>query len=118
MLNAKRASGILKPRFGSCNTPICKACLMAAIGLTFAFSSAGFGFASNWSGVDDAVVGKYADQYGHPARSPFVDIEKGDLPLFIFTVAGTVGGFIGGYYWRKFFTEKGNSVPGKGSGVE
>lgn len=69
--------------------------------------TASVSWAAGWSGVDDTVVGKYAAQQGRPARSPLIDIEQGDLPLFIFTAAGVLGGFVAGYYWRKLFGEKG-----------
>ena len=58
-----------------------------------------------WSGVDEAVIGKYAKEHGREAREPFIHTDQGDLLLFVFLIAGAVGGFIGGYYWRKL-TEK------------
>jgi hypothetical protein len=33
-------------------------------------------------------------------------MEQGDLPLFIFLVAGAAGGFAAGYYWRMLSAEK------------
>jgi cobalt/nickel transport protein len=56
-----------------------------------------------WPGVDETVVGKYAKELGRAPRSPFIDINQGDLPLFLFTLAGGIGGFIMGYYWHKVF---------------
>lgn len=53
-----------------------------------------------WQGVDESVVEKYAKEYGREARKPFINTDQGDLLLFVFLVAGTVGGFAAGYYWR------------------
>ncbi len=63
--------------------------------------------AAKWSGVDEAVVEKYAAQYGRSARDPLINTDQGDLLLFVFALAGSVGGFVCGYYWRKLFGEKG-----------
>jgi hypothetical protein len=59
-----------------------------------------------WTGVDEAVVEKVAKEHGREARPPLVSTDKGDLLLFIFLVAGAVGGFAGGYYWRMLVSEK------------
>lgn len=56
-----------------------------------------------WRGVDDAVVGKFAAAAGRHARAPLVE---GDLLLFAFLVAGIVGGFVLGYYFRTLFAER------------
>jgi len=56
-----------------------------------------------WEGVDDTVVGKYAKEAGHPARKALIDTDRGDLLLFFFLIAGTAGGFVGGYYFRELF---------------
>jgi ABC-type cobalt transport system substrate-binding protein len=57
----------------------------------------------SWPGVDTVVVEKYAAQAGRPAREPYINTDQGDLLLFMFALAGTVGGFIMGYYWRGLF---------------
>jgi len=59
-----------------------------------------------WTGVDEAVVEKVAREHGREARPPLVATDKGDLLLFIFLLAGAVGGFAGGYYWRMLVGEK------------
>lgn len=59
-----------------------------------------------WTGVDEAVVEKIAKEHGREARPPLVSTDKGDLLLFIFLLAGAVGGFAGGYYWRILVGEK------------
>jgi ABC-type cobalt transport system substrate-binding protein len=58
-----------------------------------------------WPGVDESVIEKVAKEHGREAREPFINTDQGDLLLFIFLLAGVVGGFIGGYYWRAL-TEK------------
>ena len=59
-----------------------------------------------WTGVDEAVVEKIAKEHGREARPPLVSTDKGDLLLFVFLVAGAVGGFAAGYYWRVLVTGK------------
>jgi ABC-type cobalt transport system substrate-binding protein len=58
-----------------------------------------------WSGVDESVIEKVAKEHGQEARKPLINTKQGDLLLFVFLLAGAVGGFIGGYYW-KTLTEK------------
>jgi ABC-type cobalt transport system substrate-binding protein len=59
-----------------------------------------------WPGVDESVVEKYAKEYGRAASEPFINTDQGDLLLFLFLLAGTVGGFAAGYYWRVLLTTK------------
>jgi cobalt/nickel transport protein len=56
-----------------------------------------------WPGVDETVVEKFAKELGREPRAPFINTDQGDLLLFLFTLAGCVGGFIMGYYWHKVF---------------
>ncbi len=58
-----------------------------------------------WPGVDESVIEKVAKEHGREAKEPFINTDRGDLLLFVFLLAGVVGGFIGGYYWR-VLTEK------------
>ena len=60
---------------------------------------------SKWPGVDEAVIEKVAKEHGRDASVPIINMEQGDLPLFLFLVAGIVGGFTAGYYWRVIFSE-------------
>ncbi len=62
----------------------------------------------NWTGIDVSIVGKYAEKYGHPPRKPYINTDQGDLLLFVFTVAGLIGGIIIGYNIRKLFMEGDN----------
>jgi ABC-type cobalt transport system substrate-binding protein len=58
-------------------------------------------FASDkWPGVDESVVEKFAKEHGREAKEPLINTDQGDLLLFVFLLAGTVGGFAAGYYWR------------------
>jgi cobalt/nickel transport protein len=64
------------------------------------------GRAASWSGVDETVIEKFAEKAGRTAREPFINTDQGDLLLFVFLVAGIVGGFIGGYNFRALFPPK------------
>ena len=57
---------------------------------------------SRWDGVDVAVVGKYAEVLGRPPSAPLINLQ-GDLQLFVFAIAGLIGGFLLGYWWRDVF---------------
>ncbi len=59
----------------------------------------------SWVGVDEAVVEKIAREHGREAKPPLINKDQGDLFLFVFLLAGAVGGFAIGYYWR-VLTEK------------
>ena len=63
--------------------------------------------ASDWTGVDDKVVEKFARDAGRPPRAPLIDTDRGDLLLFVFLVAGAVGGFVAGYCYRALFSPGG-----------
>ena len=52
-----------------------------------------------WAGVDDTVVGKYAKEHGREKRVSYINTDQGDLLLFVFLLAGVVGGFTAGYSW-------------------
>ncbi|MDH4027633.1 MAG: hypothetical protein OEU95_02220 [Nitrospirota bacterium] len=67
--------------------------------------------ADNWAGVDESVVEKFAQEHGREAAEPLINTDQGDLLLFVFLLAGAVGGFAGGYYWR-MLTEKGTGTCG------
>lgn len=59
-----------------------------------------------WSGVDETVVEKYAKEHGREAREPFINTDQGDMLLFVFLLAGAIGGFAAGYYWRILVGQK------------
>lgn len=54
-----------------------------------------------WPGVDDAVIGKYASEAGRAPASGLLSLD-GDVLLFAFLLAGVVGGFVMGYFFRDF----------------
>ncbi len=64
-------------------------------------------FASEkWQGVDEAVVEKFAKEHGREANGPLINTEQGDLKLFVFLIAGAVGGFAAGYSWRVLIAKR------------
>ncbi|MBI4026102.1 MAG: cobalt transporter [Verrucomicrobia bacterium] len=78
--------------------------LALAAGLYFTLKS----FNTPWSGVDETVVEKFAREAGRPPRTPLINTDQGDLLLFFFLIAGSAGGFVGGYYFRELFPPKPN----------
>ena len=62
--------------------------------------------AAKWSGVDETVVEKYAEEHGRPGRDPVINTDQGDLLLFMFLIGGLIGGFAAGYYWRMLTENK------------
>ena len=46
------------------------------------------------------MIERYAKEHGREAREPLINTDQGDLLLFVFLLAGAVGGFFAGYYWR------------------
>lgn len=79
---------------------------LLAILLIFLFFKSDIMASEKWAGVDEAVVEKYAKKYGVEPKEPLINTDQGDLLLFIFTLAGSVGGFVAGYNFRKIFKEK------------
>ncbi len=69
--------------------------------------SPGIAQGATWPGVDQAVVEKYATAAGRPPQPPLFNPGQGDLLPFAFLVAGAVGGFVAGYYFRELFPRKG-----------
>jgi hypothetical protein len=66
---------------------------------------------TKWTGVDESVVEKYAKEHGRKARAPLINTDRGDLLLFVFLLAGAVGGFVAGYYWRTLMDQKNKTLP-------
>ena len=84
------------------------ACALAlAAGLTFLLGRQ----SAQWSGVDEAVVEKFAVAAGRPARKPYINTDQGDLLLFFFLIAGATGGFVGGYCFHELFPPKMKDQP-------
>ncbi|MCL5264613.1 MAG: cobalt ABC transporter permease [Chloroflexi bacterium] len=63
----------------------------------------------SWEGVDTAVVGKYGSELGRAPWTPLINLQ-GDSLLFAFTIAGVIGGFVAGYYWRELFGNNGSGA--------
>jgi len=65
---------------------------------------------AKWTGVDESVVERYAAEAGRPARKPYINTDQGDLLLFFFLIAGSAGGFVGGYSFRELFPPKRKTI--------
>jgi ABC-type cobalt transport system substrate-binding protein len=76
-----------------------RSCLLCAVLLGYLFSGSLYA-GEKWPGVDEAVVNRIAREHGWEDRPPLVPAAEGDLQLFMFLMAGAVGGFVAGYYWR------------------
>jgi hypothetical protein len=71
----------------------------------------GIHLSGGWRGVDETVVEKHAEEAGRSALPPMINTDRGDLPLFLFLLAGAIGGFAGGYcYHQAFASKKGKEV--------
>ncbi|MFZ5640080.1 MAG: hypothetical protein ACOY4Q_05275 [Bacillota bacterium] len=57
-------------------------------------------------GTDDLVDRKMQEVAGVSAGEPLIDLNQGNLGLFIFAAGGFAAGAVCGYYWRKIFGEK------------
>ncbi|RMF89072.1 MAG: cobalt transporter [Planctomycetota bacterium] len=66
--------------------------------------------AEKWSGVDESVVERFAENAGRAPADPLLNTDQGDLLLFMFLIAGVIGGFIAGYSWSKLFSPSADSV--------
>ena len=55
---------------------------------------------AKWEGVDKTVVERIAKEQGREAAEPLINAEQGDLMLFLFLIAGGIGGFCAGYCYR------------------
>jgi len=81
----------------------CVALLILSIGLWWGLSTC----QARWVGVDKTVIEKHAAAAGREPRPPLINTDQGDLLLFMFLLAGTAGGFVGGYYFRELFPIEG-----------
>lgn len=59
--------------------------------------------AQKWEGVDKGVIEKFAAAAGREPSGWNSWAAEGDLPLFLFLVAGVAGGFVFGYFYRELF---------------
>ena len=79
--------------------------MFTAVAVITLLAFAGFA-AEKCQGVDEAVVKKIAKENGREPGEPLINIDHGDLPLFLFLLAGAAGGFAAGYYWRKLMENR------------
>ncbi len=82
--------------------------MLLVMGMLLVFCPVPYASGEKWQGVDETVVEKVAKEHGREAKAPLISTDQGDLLLFVFLVAGAVGGFVGGYYWRTLMSEKRN----------
>jgi len=80
-------------------------CLMLTIHSSLSTAS------QKWPGVDESVVEKSAREHGREAKEPLINTDQGDLLLFVFLLAGAVGGFAAGYSWRMLMVERRAGAP-------
>ena len=59
-----------------------------------------------WSGVDEVVIGKFAEKMGKTPSDPLINTDQGDILLSMFLLFGAIGGFVAGYYYRELFPKK------------
>lgn len=62
--------------------------------------------ASAWPGVDEAVIGHFAEAAGRPEPAFALDWVQGDLLLFAFLCAGLLAGGLIGFFARALFVER------------
>lgn len=84
--------------------PVALAALLVIGGIYVADSPVG-----GYVGVDDKVIGKFASEAGKKPLRFLLNVE-GDLGLFLFLLAGAVGGFAGGYFYRSLSIKKENKA--------
>ena len=93
----------MKLRIADCGLRICVIVLLLFIAGTHSSLVAA---AEKWPGVDESVVEKYAKEHGREAHEPLINTDQGDLLLFVFLLAGAIGGFVAGYSWRILMVER------------
>lgn len=64
---------------------------------------------AGWSGADEAVFERLAAEAGMEAKSPVIDVEQGDLGLFVFSLAAGTAGFVLGRWWERSMTGAGDA---------
>ncbi len=84
--------------------------LKTVLFIMFSFAAGGlFSLAmgkEKWSGVDEAVLEKFAEEAGRVPLEPVFNTDQGDLLLFFFFLFGSLAGFIAGYLFRELFPPK------------
>jgi hypothetical protein len=65
-----------------------------------------------WPGVDETVIGHFAEAAGRPEPAFALDWVRGDLLLFAFLCAGLLAGGLIGFFARAVFVEQRESKHG------
>lgn len=82
-----------------------KAVLVTMMAL-FLLSMPVLGANNKYQGTDDLIEKKMQGVAGVGAKAPLINVDQGDLGLFVFAVGGFAAGTIVGYNWRKIFGGK------------
>lgn len=90
----------MKVNFAIFGLLICFASVFALVVLETSNAYSTVESKEKWQGVDEQVIEKFAKAYGREPAEPLIDTEQGDLLLFLFLLAGSIGGFFAGYYYR------------------
>ena len=106
--SVKKEFGVRSSEFGFWNLKIHDCCCRFCALVNFILQPSAFA-SDKWAGVDESVVKKVAQEQGRKAWKPIINTDQGDLLLFVFLLAGAVGGFIAGYYWRILMVERSTS---------
>lgn len=80
--------------------------LVLATSILLLLFRTGYPREETWKGVDDTVIHKFAEEQGLKPKAPLINTGQGDLLLFAFLIAGAVGGFAAGYYWKTLISGK------------
>jgi cobalt/nickel transport system permease protein len=75
----------------------------AIASLLLVFSIGSLAHASDFTGIDELVIESAATQAGRAPRSPLIDLDRGDLGLFVFCLGGFVSGVFVGLNWSRLF---------------
>lgn len=79
---------------------------VAAVSGTWAWLVRDLTAGEQWPGVDESVIGGFAERAGRGDAEPLFDWVQGDMLLFMFLCAGLLAGFLLGYFARVLFVEQ------------
>jgi hypothetical protein len=86
----------------------------AAVGGGWLWLVRGSNASGTWPGVDESVIGGFAERAGRTEAEPLLSWVQGDALLFMFLCAGLCAGFVLGYFARVAFVEQRESGPAGG----
>jgi cobalt/nickel transport system permease protein len=84
-------------------TPTPRFAPAAAVSALLVISLFNVAHASDFTGIDELVIESAATQAGRPPQPSLVNLDRGDLGLFIFCLGGFVSGFFAGSNWNRLF---------------